>query len=245
MDIHMNDITAIRSRFGIIIRRMRIGKNLSQEELADRAHLHRTYLTDVEHGKRNLSLESIHKLATALEVPMSTLFARLESDDYRRLELITVNKRCHVEERRAVEILVVEDDPSYVELTLHALRMGNVTNKIHVVRDGVEALQFLFPADVPPGGPHDVVPKLILLDLKLPKVDGIEILQKIRSHTATASIPVVVMTSSNNDADFSRCQALGVHEYIVKPFDFEQFSRIMPLVGFHWLLLDKRDVSNF
>lgn len=241
----MNNIATLWSNFGIVVRQLRIGKNISQEELADRAHLHRTYLTDVEHGKRNLSLESISKLAMALEVPMSDLFARVENANDQRLELITSHNRSHIERQLAVEILVVEDDPSYVELTLHALRMGNVTNKVRVVRDGAEALDFLFPAAPTKEAATEIIPKLILLDLKLPKVDGIEVLQKIRSHTTTASIPVVVMTSSNNDADFSRCQALGVHEYIVKPFDFEQFSRIMPLVGFHWLLLDKRKASNF
>jgi two-component system, response regulator len=245
MKQHLNDITTLWARFGIIIRRMRIAKNISQEELAERAQLHRTYLTDVEHGKRNLSLESIRKIAIALDVSLSELFLEIEKAESQRMELITIHKRTHVEQQLAVEILVVEDDPSYVELTLHALRMGNVTNKIHVVRDGAEALEFFFANE--PATTHEVnrIPKLVLLDLKLPKVDGIEVLEHIRSSPHTATIPVVVMTSSNDDVDFKRCLALGVHEYIVKPFNFEQFSRIMPLVGFHWLLLDKRKASNF
>jgi len=244
MNKHILHNSPLWIRFGTVVRQMRIAKKISQEVLAERAQLHRTYLTDVEHGKRNLSIDSIHKIADALEVSITDLFSQIEHAGTLHQDVIEEHAAAADERRDAVEILVVEDDPSYVELTLHALRTGNVSNKIHVVRDGEEALQYFFPKNETDARAARDIPKLILLDLKLPKVDGIEVLQKIRSHELMASIPVIVMTSSNDVVDFKQCQELGVQEYIVKPFNFEQFSRIMLLVGFRWLLLDKRTTES-
>jgi two-component system, response regulator len=244
MNKHVTEHSPLWIRFGTVVRQMRIAKKISQEVLAERAQLHRTYLTDVEHGKRNLSIDSIHKIAAALEVSITDLFSQIEHAPMAHADVVLQDAVSTSERHHAVEILVVEDDPSYVELTLHALRMGNVSNKIHVVRDGEEALQYFFPKNEIDAHTAPAIPKLILLDLKLPKVDGIEVLQKIRSHELTSSIPVIVMTSSNDVVDFKQCQELGVQEYIVKPFNFEQFSRIMLLVGFRWLLLDKRTTES-
>jgi CheY-like chemotaxis protein len=135
-----------------------------------------------------------------------------------------------------VEILLVEDNDDDVDLTLRALKSGHVTNRIHVARDGAEALDFLFKETVE--GPR-VLPKLILLDLKLPLVDGIEVLRRIKADPRTSVIPVVILTSSREESDLVRTYQLGTNSFIVKPVDFEQFTLAVQQVGFYWLLLNQ------
>jgi two-component system, response regulator len=134
---------------------------------------------------------------------------------------------------RATQILLVEDNPSDIELTLHALKKNHLANHIDVVRDGAEALEYLFGAGATPA------PRLILLDLKLPKVDGLEVLQKVKADPRTQSIPVVVLTSSREDRDVVECYKLGVNSYIVKPVDFVQFAEAVQNLGLYWLLLNE------
>ena len=134
---------------------------------------------------------------------------------------------------RATQILLVEDNPSDIELSLHALKKNHLANHIEVARDGAEALEYLFGADAKP------VPRLILLDLKLPKVDGLEVLQKIKADPRTRSVPVVVLTSSREDRDIVECYKLGVNSYIVKPVDFGQFAEAVRSLGMYWLLLNE------
>ncbi len=137
-----------------------------------------------------------------------------------------------------VELLLVEDNPDDVELTLHVLKKNKLTNRIQVVRDGAEALDYLFGSD---GHPSPLCcPKVVLLDLKLPKVNGIEVLGKIRSDPRTKSLPVVVLTSSREDRDLFLCYELGVNSYIVKPVDFVQFTEAIRQLGLYWLLLNER-----
>jgi len=138
-----------------------------------------------------------------------------------------------------VEILLVEDNPNDVELTLRAFRKRNITNKIHVVRDGVEALEYIFATGSYSGRDIDHHPKVILLDLKLPKVDGLEVLRRIRSDERTKYIPVVVLTSSNQERDKIESYKLGVNSYIVKPVDFDKFVEAVSEIGFYWLLLNE------
>ncbi len=133
----------------------------------------------------------------------------------------------------AVELLLVEDNASDEELTLHVLKKYNLANRIHVVRDGAEALEFLF------GNGVRNVPKLILLDLKLPKVNGLEVLSQIKGDARTRMIPVVVLTSSREDTDLATCYKLGVNSYIVKPVDFAQFTESIRQLGLYWLLLNE------
>jgi two-component system response regulator len=136
-----------------------------------------------------------------------------------------------------VEILVVEDNPHDVKLALHAFRSYNLANRVHVVRDGAEALEFIFGTDRYAG--RESIPKVILLDLKLPLVDGIEVLRRIKGDPRTRQIPVVVLTSSREEPDIQACYDLGVNSYIVKPVDFDQFATAVRDIGFYWLLLNQ------
>jgi two-component system, response regulator len=142
------------------------------------------------------------------------------------------------------EILLVEDNPYDVEMVLHTFKKHNITNRIHVVRDGAEALDFIFGTGGYSGQNFLGQPKLILLDLKLPKVDGIEVLRRIRNDPVTKKIPVVVLTSSKETKDIEECYALGVNSYIVKPVDFEQFSTAIREIGMYWVLLNQPPVLN-
>jgi CheY-like chemotaxis protein len=133
----------------------------------------------------------------------------------------------------AVELLLVEDNSSDEELTLHVLKKYNLANRIMVVRDGAEALEFLFDNG------RNEVPKLILLDLKLPKLNGLEVLRQIKAEAHTRMIPVVVLTSSREDKDLVACYELGVNSYIVKPVDFAQFTECIRQLGLYWLLVNE------
>lgn len=138
-----------------------------------------------------------------------------------------------------LEILLVEDNPNDVELALHALRQHKFINRIHVVRDGAEALEFLFCTGAYAHRRIENAPKLILLDLKLPLVDGLEVLRQIKNHPCTRMIPVVVLTSSHQERDLVESYQLGVNSYIVKPVDFQQFTEAMRILGIYWLLLNQ------
>ena len=137
----------------------------------------------------------------------------------------------------AVEILLVEDDPGDEELALHALTKRRLANHIRVVRDGAEALDFLFRTGAYAQRANQN-PRLILLDLKLPKVDGLEVLHRIKSNPDTQMIPVVVMTASREEQDVVESYRLGVNSYIVKPVDFDQFTDAVQHLDFYWLLLN-------
>jgi two-component system, response regulator len=141
--------------------------------------------------------------------------------------------------QRPMEVLLVEDNPNDVELTLHALKKNNVANPIEVVRDGAEALDFFFCTGAYAGRDPSVVPKVVLLDLKLPKVNGLEVLRRIKADERTNKIPIVVLTSSREDRDIHECYELGVNSYIVKPVDFSQFTEAVRHLGLYWLLLNE------
>jgi two-component system, response regulator len=134
---------------------------------------------------------------------------------------------------QAIEILLVEDNPDDLELGLHALRKENLANQIRVARDGAEALDFLH------GLPNGHQPRLVLLDLKLPKLDGLEVLRRMRSDDRTRMVPVVIMTSSNEERDLIESYRLGVNSYIQKPVDFSKFTDIVRQVGLYWLVINR------
>jgi CheY-like chemotaxis protein len=143
-----------------------------------------------------------------------------------------------------VDILLVEDSQDDIDLALHTLRRENLANHIFVVRDGEEALDFLFCsgpyADRNPG--H--MPKLILLDLKLPKVDGMEVLRRLRSDSRTKILPVVIMTSSKEEKDVANGYNLGVNSFIQKPVDFDQFRQTVKTIGLYWFLINQRPQNH-
>lgn len=138
-----------------------------------------------------------------------------------------------------VELLLVEDNPQDLELTLRALKKANLANSIKIARDGAEALEFLFGSPDHMDQRIENGPRIILLDLKLPKVDGLEVLKYIKSDARTQSIPVIILTSSREQVDISECYKLGANSYIVKPVDFEGFATAVRDLGFYWLLLNQ------
>lgn len=140
---------------------------------------------------------------------------------------------------QAVEILLVEDNPEDLELTLRAFRKSNLANRIEVARDGAEALDFLFCEGCHSGRRIEDGPRFILLDLKLPKVDGLEVLLRVKADPRTRDIPVVILTSSREQRDLVESYRLGVNSYILKPVNFEGFVAAVEQLGLYWLLLNQ------
>ena len=141
--------------------------------------------------------------------------------------------------RDAVELLLVEDNSADLELTVRALKKQNVTSRVFVVRDGVEALDFLFATGAYAARAGQKPAKVIFLDLKLPKLSGAEVLRRMKSDHRTQAIPVVVLTSSQQEKDMSECYRLGANSYIVKPVDFTQFTQTIAETGRYWLTLNQ------
>jgi CheY-like chemotaxis protein len=139
----------------------------------------------------------------------------------------------------AIEILLVEDSPEDLELTLRSLQKAKLSNRIEIARDGAEALDFIFCEGLHASRRIEDTPKVILLDLKLPKVDGLEVLRRLKSDPRTAGIPVVVLTSSREQKDVVESYRLGVNSYIVKPVNFEGFINAVQELGMYWLLLNQ------
>jgi two-component system response regulator len=138
-----------------------------------------------------------------------------------------------------IEILLVEDNPNDAEMTLRALRKHKVGNTVTHLTDGTEALDFLFGMGQYEGRDTGVKPKVILLDIKMPRIDGIEVLQKLKADERTRTIPVVILTSSKEHPDIARCYALGANSYIVKPVGFENFVEAISNLGMYWALLNE------
>jgi two-component system, response regulator len=137
-----------------------------------------------------------------------------------------------------IDILLVEDNPADAELTVRAFNKVNLANRVFIVDDGVRALDFLFRrnefANI-----EDRLPKVVLLDLKLPRLNGLEVLQALRNNPLTHALPVVIVTSSSQDPDIQQAYDLGVNSYVVKPVDFDQFVKAMSTLGFYWLLVNQ------
>jgi len=141
-------------------------------------------------------------------------------------------------------ILLVEDDPDDVELTLRALRKNNITNDVQVAHDGAEALDYLFGAGAYAGRDTSLMPTIILLDLKLPKIDGFEVLRRLRADNRTRLLPVVILTSSKEEQDIVNGYSHGANSYVRKPVDFAQFSEAVRQLGLYWLLLNESPASR-
>lgn len=138
-----------------------------------------------------------------------------------------------------VEVLLVEDNPLDLELALRAFRKVNMANRIHVARDGAEAMEFVFCEGQYATRSIDLGPKIILLDLKLPKIDGLEVLRRLKTDPRTRSIPVIMLTTSQEQRDIVESYHLGVNSYIVKPVNFERFVEAVRELGLYWLLLNQ------
>lgn len=147
----------------------------------------------------------------------------------------------HSEEtvRSRVEVVLVEDNPNDAELILRVFRKHNMANQVVTLKDGAEALEFFFPPAAAGAGAASTVPKIILLDLKLPKVDGIEVLRRLKSDERTRNIPVVVLTSSMEPRDLKDAYALGANSYVAKPIRFDDFAKAVADLGLYWLMLNK------
>lgn len=227
--------------FGDSVRGWRNHLGISQEELAERANLHRTYISDVERGARNVSLESIEKLAHALDVSVSTLFPLLNG----HAGAAGVNGRG----RNLVEVLLVEDDLKDVELTLSAFKKARFTNRVHVVNDGAEALDYIFCRGSYVHRTSEKHPHIILLDLNLPKVNGLEVLRRVKAEKTTRMIPVVILTASQNSRDVAECERLGAEAYLAKPVNFQSLIKVTLQLNLNWALFkpveaDRRNVQT-
>jgi CheY-like chemotaxis protein len=217
--------------FGTSVKVSRNLLGISQETLAERAALHRTYISDVERGGRNPSLKTILRLAQALEVPLSTLFpAELE---YWK----NPGSRDEDLNRHRVDILLVEDNADDVEMTLHSFKLARFANRIHVVSDGPEALDYLFCRGEYKQRSPGQGPQLILLDLSLPKLSGLEVLRLIKADDRTSQLPVVILTSSSAKADIAECRRLGAIAFITKPVNWQDFGVAIKKFDLNWALL--------
>jgi two-component system response regulator len=219
----------VRKPFGTSVRSWRSRLGISQEELAGRAGLHRTYICDIERGSRNVTLQSIEKLAQALEISVSTLLSACRDPKTGRRG----GEKFALED--VVDILYVEDDPADVKLATEGLKQ--ITNRIHVVRDGMAAIHFLFGTGE---YAHRKVwdhPHLVLLDLGLPIVGGMEVLRRIKADPRTADIPVIVLTASTRDRDLQTSKQLGAAGYIIKPVDLQNLTHVTPQLILQWALV--------
>jgi len=217
----------IEKIFGTTVRKWREKLRLSQDELAQRAGLHRTYVSDIERGARNVSLKNVQKLADAMAIPLETLFAGLTARP--AAAPMTTDEQ--------VDILVVEDSAEDAHLTMQVFKNCGISNRSYVVHDGGEALDFLFgsgrfahrsPADQP---------LVILLDLQLPKISGLEVLRRIKADPRTNSIPVIILTGSKDGHDITECKRMGAENYILKPVTSQSFSEISLQLNLQWALL--------
>jgi CheY-like chemotaxis protein/DNA-binding XRE family transcriptional regulator len=219
----------VQKGFGAEVKRRRIQLGISQEKLAERANLHRTYVSDVEAGKRNPSLASIQRLTLALGASLGAIFASVEDGK---------NANGEAGAPKLGDILLVEDNAKDIELTLAAFRQAKLTNPIQVVHDGIEALDFVFCRGHYAKRPRTERPQVVLLDLQLPKIHGLEVLRRIKADEFARKIPVVVLTVSQRDDHIHEALRLGAQSYIVKPVDFQNFSESTSKLSFRWAMLN-------
>jgi two-component system response regulator len=227
METSATENISIEKRLGISVKNWRTRLKIPQDDLARRAGFHRSYISDIERGSRNVSLKSIEKLASALGISVLTLFADLDSR----------SGSAPLRADEMVDILLVEDNDNDTLLVVQALKKANLTNRIFVVRDGAAALNYLFCTGEYSYRRLNDHPQVILLDLNLPKIDGLEVLRRIKADTRTRHIPVVVLTASKFDDAIAVCKRLGAESFIAKPVDFQNFSAMTLQLSLQWALL--------
>ncbi len=217
----------VKKEFGLIIRGRRVALGMSQEVLAERADLHRTYVTDIERGTRNLTLESISRLANALGVFIRDLFP----------PEIFGRSGSGQPAIGPIDLLLAEATTRDVETTLAAFKEARLTNRVFVVRDGAAALDYIFCRGEFRNRQTRTQLEAVLLGLDLPKVNGLEVLRSLKSDERTKNIKVVVLSGSRQDQEIREAMRLGAAGCIVKPVDFQGLSQVTPKMDFWWTLL--------
>lgn len=233
----MKETTSILSHFGLVVKELRRKKQLSQEELANRCGLHRTYITDIEHGTRNVSLKNISKIAHAVGESLHDVFAHVE----RYAHSNAYGSQLATSRQSPIKLLLIESDQRLAGQTAEELRRGAIDNTVYVVRSGEEAIKFLFPAKTDENK-NTNIPNVILLDVHPPNISGLEVLERIRKEKTTKDIPVVVLISSAADTEKERYRLLGVEEYLTKPLNIESLTTVMRRLGFRSLFLERETI---
>ncbi len=229
-------VVSLQAKLGTTVKLWRNRLGITQEELARRSELHRTYIADIERGGRNITLRSIAQLAAALQVSVEGLLAQAEGEN-----VVGGAKQGGRPAAKCIgEVLLVEDDPADVELTLRAFKRAKFANPVRVVRDGAEALDWLFGTGRHAKRKAAPLPQLILLDLNLPKVAGLEVLRRVRADALTRSIPVVVLSGSHRDENVIESARMGAENYIIKPVSFDSFCKVASRLSLRWALLNAR-----
>lgn len=206
----------LQAWLGETVKALRRRLGITQEELAWRADLHRTYIADIERGARNVTLRSMDSLAKAFEMTVGELLSNVS----------VPNARVGSAPAGPEEILLVEDNAADAALTLRAFRLAKVANPLRVLPHAEAAWEYLTGRGAEAAGPQR--PALMLLDLNLPGISGVELLRRVKAEPALRDIPVIVLTVSRHDRVIIECSRLGVVNYIVKPLSFENFVRVSP-----------------
>lgn len=223
------------AQFGACVRSLWFQLGITQEELAERADMHRTYIAGIERGARNVTLKSFDKLARALGISVAALLSRI-----RGAALEAYDTRREMPAGNLPDILLVIDNREDEALILRAFKRSKITNRIHIVHEGEEALDFLFCRAKHADRKIEDRPQLVVLDLKLPKIGALEVVRSIKRDDRTNMIPVVVLARSHRDRDVRECRRQGAETYIVKTVSFFNFIIITPRLNLRWTL---REVS--
>lgn len=227
-------VASLQAKLGATVRMWRNRLGITQEELAWRSDMHRTYIADIERGGRNITLRSIAQLAAALQISVQSLLANAEDED----ETDPKKKGRKPGLKTMGEVLLVEDDPADVDLTLLAFKRAKFANPVKVVRDGQEALDYLFCTGRFTKRKGLPLPRLVLLDLNLPRVPGLEVLRRIKETPETRAVPVVVLSGSHRDENVIESGRLGAENYIIKPVSFDSFCKVASRLSLRWALLN-------
>jgi len=228
----------VKKAFGIAIKEWRNQLRLSQEELAERTDLHRTYISSIERGVRNVSLENITKLAQALETSVCDLFPKSEQKSGRHDLLASGNGK------GVVDVLLIEDNPVDTAVTLGAFKAARFKNRVTVIEDGEQALDYFFCRGKYSHRRIAELPEIVLLDLNLPKVSGLEVLRRVKADKRTPMVRVIVLTGSDKASDIAECRRLGAEAYLAKPVNFHSLIKATPQLNLDWVLVQPQAAKS-